>query len=30
VRFKGRARVGEFAAVLIEHSGEHDLHGRAQ
>jgi len=30
VRFKGRARVGEFAAVLIERSGEHDLHGRAQ
>ncbi len=30
VRFKGRARVGEFAAVLIERSGEHDLHGRLQ
>jgi len=30
VRFKGRARVGEFTAVLIERSGEHDLHGRAQ
>ena len=30
VRFKGRARVGEFAAVLIEHAGEHDLHGRLQ
>src|SRR5437762_2840363 len=30
VRFKGRARVGEFAAVLIERSGEHDLHGRSQ
>ena len=28
VRFKGRARVGEFTAVLIERSGEHDLHGR--
>ncbi len=30
VRFKGCARVGEFAAVLIERSGEHDLHGRLQ
>ena len=30
VRFKGRARVGEFAAVLIERAGEHDLHGRLQ
>jgi len=30
VRFKGRARAGEFAAVLIERAGEHDLHGRAQ
>jgi len=30
VRFKGRARVGEFAEVLIERSGEHDLHGRLQ
>ena len=30
VRFKGRAGVGEFAAVLIERAGEHDLHGRAQ
>jgi len=30
VRFKGRAGVGEFAAVLIERSGEHDLHGRLQ
>ena len=30
VRFKGRARVGEFTAVLIERSGEHDLHGRLQ
>ena len=30
VRFKGRARVGEFAAVLFERAGEHDLHGRLQ
>jgi ribosomal protein S12 methylthiotransferase len=30
VRFKGRARVGEFAALLIERAGEHDLHGRLQ
>ena len=30
VRFRGRARVGEFAAVLIERAGEHDLHGRLQ
>ena len=30
VRFKGRAGVGEFAAVLIERAGEHDLHGRLQ
>jgi len=30
VRFKGRARAGEFAAVLIERAGEHDLHGRLQ
>jgi ribosomal protein S12 methylthiotransferase len=30
VRFKGRARVGEFAAVVIERAGEHDLHGRLQ
>jgi ribosomal protein S12 methylthiotransferase len=30
VRFKGRARLGEFAAVLIERAGEHDLHGRLQ
>jgi ribosomal protein S12 methylthiotransferase len=30
VRFKGRARVGAFAAVLIERAGEHDLHGRLQ
>jgi ribosomal protein S12 methylthiotransferase len=30
VRFKGRAVVGEFAAVLIERASEHDLHGRLQ
>jgi ribosomal protein S12 methylthiotransferase len=30
VRFKGRAWVGEFAAVVIERAGEHDLHGRLQ
>jgi ribosomal protein S12 methylthiotransferase len=30
VRFKGRARIGEFAAVLVERAGEHDLHGRLQ
>ena len=30
VRFKGRAGVGEFATVLIERAGEHDLHGRLQ
>src|SRR5712692_1095637 len=30
VRFNGRAGVGEFAAVLIERAGEHDLHGRLQ
>ncbi len=30
VRFEGAARVGEFAAVLIERAGEHDLHGRLQ
>ena len=30
VRFKGRARAGEFAAVLIERASEHDLHGRLQ
>jgi ribosomal protein S12 methylthiotransferase len=30
VRFKGGATPGEFAAVLIERAGEHDLHGRLQ
>jgi len=30
VRFKGGARPGEFAAVLIERADEHDLHGRLQ
>jgi ribosomal protein S12 methylthiotransferase len=29
-RLKGRAWVGEFAAVVIERAGEHDLHGRLQ
>ncbi len=30
VRFRGRASAGEFAAVVIERAGEHDLHGRLQ